>query len=70
MGLVELVVDREVGEVEVAVAHAGVLPVDDPEPLARRMKLPASRSLWQGTGSCSGPLSAASIACARSWASA
>ena len=25
------------------------------------MKLPASRSLWQGTGSCSGPLSAASI---------
>ena len=31
---VELVVDREVREVEEAVAHARVLPVDDPEPLA------------------------------------
>ena len=29
--LVELVVDREVGEVEERVAHAGVLPVDDPD---------------------------------------
>jgi hypothetical protein len=27
----ELVVDREVGEVEETVAHAGVLPVDDPD---------------------------------------
>ena len=34
VGLVELVVDREVGEVEVAVAHPRVLPVDDPEALA------------------------------------
>ena len=33
-GLVELVVRGEVREVEVRVAHAGVLPVDDPEALA------------------------------------
>ena len=32
--LVELVVDREVGEVEERVAHARVLPVDDAQPLA------------------------------------
>ena len=56
--LVELVVDREVGEVEVAVAHARVLPVDDPTRSPSRMKFAASRSLWHGTGSCSGPLSA------------
>ncbi len=31
---VELVVDREVGQVEERVAHAGVLPVDDDQPLA------------------------------------
>src|SRR5215218_8458062 len=33
-GLVEAGGDRQVGEVEVAVAHARVLPVDDPDPLA------------------------------------
>ena len=32
--LVELMVDREVREVEEEVAHAGVLPVDDPDALA------------------------------------
>src|SRR5947199_238142 len=32
--LVELVVDGEVAEVEEGIAHAGVLPVDDPEPIA------------------------------------
>ena len=31
---IQLVVDGEVREVEVRVAHAGVLPVDDPRPLA------------------------------------
>ena len=43
--LAELVVDREVGEVEVAIAHPGVLPIDDPERFSPRMKFAASRSL-------------------------
>src|SRR5262245_9247289 len=33
-GSIEPVVDREVRQVERGVAHAGVLPVDDPEPIA------------------------------------
>ena len=36
VGLVEAVVDRQVAEVEVAVAHARVLPVDDPHAARRR----------------------------------
>jgi hypothetical protein len=34
LGLAEPVVDGEVGQVEEHVAHPGVLPVDDPDPVA------------------------------------
>ena len=47
--LVELVVDREVREIEERVAHSCVLPVDDAQARRRRQrKFAFSRSLWQG----------------------
>ena len=46
LALVELVVDGEVAEVEVAVPHPRVLPVDDPDPVRRR------GGSWRRGGRC------------------
>ena len=47
---VELVVDREVGEVEERVAHARVLPVDDEETLAVVDEVRVEQVVVTGTG--------------------
>ena len=47
----ELVVDREVGEVEVAVAHPRVLPVDDPEPVLATEEVRGEQVVVAGHGS-------------------